>query len=279
MHICAHRDIKMKNLKSVSAAIAAAGFCLSVSAFAAPFSVQYDTDGKNRASQYAQGPVKQVITVSASALNYQAYIFSDVDVNECEYASAYDQASGNLIGSATVNHSEYKAYPQNFSMSFEPQYAQNDKLIKLACSDVDGSRVEVQHKVPGAPIIDWSSSLVGQGEWTPAGGCGHSHCGGGFGSFESVQYNATVKVNNQTSDAYCRQESHGLDVNLFHGKDYRVDFYSDQFWTSAIAAEYTAPTITQRVICENSGGITTYTQIWETASEDFNLVYEYSRTE
>lgn len=269
----------MKNVKSVSAAIAAAGFCLSVSAFAAPFSVQYDTDGKDRATEYAQGPVNQVITVSASALNYQAYIFSNINVRECEYASAYDQVSGDLIGSATVNHSIEKWFPQNFTMSFEPQYAQNDKLIKLACSDVDGSRVEVQHKVPGAPIIEWTSSLIGQGEWNPTEGCGHAHCNGGLGSFESVNYSATVTVNNQTSEAYCRQESHGLDVNLFHGKDHRVDFYSDQFPTNATVSDYTAPTVTQRVICENSGGITTHTQIWETASEDFELVYEYSHTE
>ncbi len=230
----------------------------------APYSVVYDTDGLGRDTHYDHGPVTSITTSSYSARKFSLFIFRQDFTSSCSYANVFDIDTGARIADGPITAADIKTTTMTLNLDFSDADLQKNKVIRLNCEDAEGNMIGVEHKVPGAPTVEWTSSLTPTGTWIPAAGCARAHCNPGFGHFTELNYIATIIVNNNTDEGYCQvSQERGASIGLFHGKHDRTNFYSDYFSTDTIINAYEPPVILQRISCQNSGGTTNVTQVWE----------------
>lgn len=271
----------MKTFSSASAilGLTLTGLTIATTVSAEPFSVVYDTDGKYRSTTYNGSFIERITTTSDSARNLQFHLYPSNDfTGTCVSANAYDIETGTHISNAPIRPLGVSTNALVVNLQIDEAYLQKDKTIAMHCYDNNGNTVQVQHKVPGAPSIEWKSSLQGNGPWTSAGYCEGPDCPQGSGSYESLSYSATIQVNNHTSQARCHTKQDAeLEIPLLNGKDFRKDFYSDSFITPTTQiSQYSPPVIVQSISCVNSGGTTKALQVWDVTNEDFVLIEDIS---
>lgn len=271
----------MKIFTSASAilGLSLTGLTIATAVSAEPFSVVYDTDGKYRSSTYNGSFIERITTTSDSARELQFYLYPSNDfTGSCVSANAYDIETGAHISNAPIQSLSDTTNALVVNLPIDEAYLQKDKIIAMHCYNNSGDTVEVQHKVPGAPSIEWTSSLQGNGPWTSTDYCEGPDCPQGSGSYESLSYSTTLQVDNHTSQARCYTEQDAeLDIPLLNGKDHRKDFYRDTFITPTTQiSQYSPPVIVQSISCVHSGGTTKALQVWDVTNEDFVLIEDIS---
>lgn len=237
----------------------------------------YDTDGMGLQSHYNQGPVTHVTGSSYSARHLSLYIFSPSVNSTCVSANAFDLESNDFIVNAPIHQADTQGTTLLLQMQFPEESLQRNKLISLNCYGDDGAPYSVEHKMAGAPTIEWTSNLKASGAWVPAPGCGRAHCNPGFGHYKSLSYESMITVNNNVDNGFCYvEQDQNLELGLFHGRDYRENFHSDVFVNTKTINAYNPPVILQKISCQNSTGTTSYIQVWDVSTEDIRLIEDYS---
>jgi hypothetical protein len=252
-------------------------FTLFISCFSTasplPYFVIYDTDGVGRETIYDHGPISSVMTTSASARQFSIYIFRNTITANCNYANIFELDTGERLADGPIVASGENSTTLVANIAFKDDILQKNKVVRLSCSDNDGNIFGVEHKIAGAPKIDWTSNVTPAGNWVPTAGCERAHCNPGFGHFEALNYNATIIVNNNTEEGTCHiSQEKGASIGLFNGKQERTHFYSDYFATNLMINAYEPPVILHRISCQNPGGTTVLTQAWEVVDNSIRQI-------
>ena len=233
----------------------------------------FDQDGAARDTNYAQGPITTVRTDAASAHNINAYIFPKDATITCDTAALFNDQTGEYIAVVNVHGADIRGTTKvaEFSFAGDNQVFQANKTVELRCADNNGEQFLVHHKVPGAPLINWTASVSAAGPWTGPQPCG-LRCNPGHGSYSALQFQGSMNVTNNAPDGVCYTERDDLAVGLFHGGEYRANFHSDVFSASKYATTYNPPVVFEKVTCQNSAAKTTALKVWQITGDSIELV-------
>lgn len=222
-----------------------------------PYYIIYDTDGLGRISNYDEGPIASIITSSYSARQLSLYIYRKNSIATCDYANVFNIDNGERVADGPVTSADINTSTLSLNLQFKDDDLQKNKLVSLSCHDENGNFFSVEHKVPGAPKVEWTSDLQPKGSWRPAAYTG-------VGRFDSLKYTAVISVNNNTSEGNCLvSDERGYSIGFFHGQHERKNFYSDYFSTDIEIMPYDPPILLHKITCYNSGGTTTAVQVWQ----------------
>ncbi|KZW99881.1 hypothetical protein JL49_14735 [Pseudoalteromonas luteoviolacea] len=246
----------------------AAAMLTSVSAVAAPINIA-DTNGYDRHTVYADGPVSRVVITSEFAHNFSA----DIELRDgarCEYGNLYSnvdsshivnaavQPDANIVGQATIG----------INNGIPEERLTDSKLLKLGCYDADNTWYHVLVNVPGAPIVNWDITVEPAGEFV--------NQPYSFGYHSAYRVKSTLNVDNQNrSQSYCHTVANrGVSLGLFHGEDTSNVFHADVFTQDKVYTNDTAqPVLYQIIECENAAGKTMAVKVFNLT--DPNGIYTY----
>lgn len=249
-------------LLSLSSAIIAASATLSLPSLAA--TTIFDNNGNSRITNYSQGPIASIYKDHTSAREVSLFVYRNSFQSVCSSANIYNSNTDSLITRGNIIAGDVNTSTLNIRASLPEAALDQQKVVRIQCTSENGTAYSVEHKIPAVPSVQWNSNLVATSEWTPAGGCQQSHCNPGFGSFASMNYNASLNVVNHSMEGSCQLDwNRGADIALFHGQNSRENFHTDYFTTNVAITEYEPPVIIQRISCQNSAGTTSAVQVWE----------------
>ncbi|RJG47671.1 hypothetical protein [Motilimonas pumila] len=115
----------------------------------------------------------------------------------------------------------------------------------------DGSVQIIQHKIPGAPDVNWQLNVKGVGEFTN-------------GRYAQLKSTGFASINNKTSEGRCTITAQNIaPINLFNGQPSKTNFYSDYFALNNTITSHSGDELVIGFTCSNSGGSTSVIKRWD----------------
>lgn len=218
----------------------------------------YDTDGFDRHTDYAQGPLIAAATHNTSARDALIYLYHKDTVSHCDSGAFYRSEDSDFIASAWITSIAPVA---DIVQARIPESALNvNKYLEVSCQDVRGVRYLIQHKIPSLPHINW------QAEVTPAGN--FIEVSRGYSYHDAIGYSGSLNIDNHTRQGSCRvTQDRGTALGLFNGKSSKHLFHADVFVTH-IQVSNDQPVLLQSIQCSNPSGTTRRLKVWDLTKEE-----------
>ncbi|CAH9050438.1 hypothetical protein PSECIP111951_00192 [Pseudoalteromonas holothuriae] len=237
-------------MKKFSVIFALATITASTSSFALP-NQAFDTDGFERVTQYAHGPIATSIITSEFAHKLNVYLHPRNVGDFCSYGNIYAQTTGEHIVHADISRVPAQVVIQQATADIPEQYLTQNKQLRVSCTTVQGEDYDVLVNIPGAPIIEWEVDVEPRGEFV--------HRPNTYGYHSAYKVNSHLRINNQSNDGRCQTLSNrGIELGLFHNKNSKGPFHSDVFSTLKTIDNTQAgqPVLYQMIECQNAAGKT-----------------------
>lgn len=211
----------------------------------------YDADMQAGAStQYAQGPISEVLIQSRSALHIAARFFVTDPNAQCTRAQVINENTWQPLAELTVQ--DNTALNGELPVGYETV----PKSLQITCHS-ENETYTVHHKIPAAPQINWDAR-VEVSNWVNG-----SHAG----YYENIDYTSTAFINNNAPDGQCFfTKLVGDTPNVIETKKDLSSFNSEYFSTAGpalgdgtLAYRY----LVSQIICKNAGGVTVAVEAWD----------------
>ncbi|MCF6437169.1 hypothetical protein [Pseudoalteromonas sp. MMG022] len=209
----------------------------------------YDTDGNaGRVTYYQNAPIDAMVTQSSSAYDLSIYTPHFTNPTPCQFAAVYDQNNDSLITTLTVNNKTlWGTLPQG--------YETTAKYVQAQCTDEQGQRQTLRHKLAPAPQVNLNSQLS-VANWRDSNGFGP-------GYFQDVSYQALLNIDNGEPDGFCHAATPVGQTPKLLSQRHNSGFYSDVLSIQG-EAKYDARSsvLVNEVICKSTGGTTRVVEVW-----------------
>lgn len=248
-------------------------------AIAEPLTTIHDENGNSRLTQYGWGPITSALTDSSgSARQPSIYLYRNSNDAICDHANVYEADTGTWIANGPVSSVDIRTSTLRVDIEIPEEFLTVNKMVSVGCTEQNGTRYEVNHRLPAVPSIQWDSELTATGDWIPPQQpCERVMCHPGFGHYESLQYSAALAVVNHSNEGSCQLDyQHGAQIPLFHGKNNRDNFHSDIFITNLPIDAYQPPVTVQKISCHNPAGSTFSVQVWEIVGGNIQLADDFT---
>ncbi|MBQ4813011.1 hypothetical protein A7985_15505 [Pseudoalteromonas luteoviolacea] len=226
-----------------------------------------DTDGFERVTHYAYGPVQSATITSERAHTLSLSVRLRDTQNDCQFANVYSSKTYSHLSGLRVSVDAND--PKNLTLESDlndESVLQEPKSVHINCTDSQGVDYKVQVNIPGAPVVDWQISLEPAGEFI--------HQPYSFGYHSAYEIKSLLKVNNQNTQSYCTTlANRGVSLGLFNGEDRKGPFHSDVFVKSDMIVNHAQPVLYQIIECENAAGKTMVVKVFNLTNP--NLIHTW----
>lgn len=213
-----------------------------------------DTDGYERLTQYASGPVASATIISEYAHHLTVELLLAQDTSYCDVANVYSNTggwnnNGEHVANTRVTIDTNNPSKLTASVAIPEQFLSTNKKLRVSCYDAQGTDYKVQVNIPGAPDVDWQIDVTPKGEFV--------HQPYSFGYHSEYHVSSRLTVNNHNNQAYCSVVANrGVELGLFSGKESKGPFHSDVFTANKDVVNVRQPVLYQILECENAAGKT-----------------------
>ncbi|OHU84930.1 MULTISPECIES: hypothetical protein [Pseudoalteromonas] len=223
----------------------------------------FDTDGFERVTEYGYGPIASAIITSEFAHQLNVYLHPRNEGDTCQYGNVYAQSTEEHIAHAYISDVQASVAIQQANAEIPEQYLQENKRLRVSCTNTQGEDYDVIVNIPGAPVVDWQISVEPKG--------GFIHRPNTYGYHSAYEVTSKISVNNQSNGSRCTTLSNrGVELGLFHNEGRVGPFHSDVFMTNITIDNYYAgqPVLYQIIECENAAGKTMAVKVFTLTNPD-----------